>query len=214
MRDEILIAQIIYEFNLNRSRRLFSRYFVEDQVWLNARNLNTIRFAIKLNDRYVDLFSIKRVFDKNSLIIELELSVFMKIHSIFYVIFLNHIVTDSLSSQILESRESLIVENDERIWYVNNILNFKRDRRYNSSLLKYYVDWEDHFLFENSFMFWIIVNKLLTNIIKSISSSKTHISSRVWFLIVNVTIFSSNFAQISSRSRLSLSQTIFVSSWV
>ena len=69
----------------------------------------------------------------------------MKIHLVFYITFLNHIVTDSLSSQILESRESLIVENDERIWYVNNILNFKRDRRYNSSLLKYYVDWEDHF---------------------------------------------------------------------
>ena len=192
LRDEMLIAQVIYEFNINRSRRSCSKYFVENQIWLNARNLNITRSAIKLNDRYVDFFSIKRVFDKNSLIIELELSVFMKIHSIFYVIFLNHIVTDSLSSQILESRESLIVENDERIWYVNNILNFKRDRRYNSSLLKYYVDWEDHFLFENSFMFWIIVNKLLTNIIKSISSSKTHISSRVWFLIVNVTIFSSN----------------------
>ena len=194
LRDEMLIAQVIYEFNINRFRRSYSRYFIEDQVWLNARNFNTTRFAIKLNDRHVDLFSVKRVFDKNSLIIELELFAFLKIHSIFHITLLNHIVIDSLSNQILESRESLIVENDERIWYVNNILNFKRDRRYNSSLLKYYVDWEDHFLFENSFMFWIIVNKLLTNIIKSIFSSKIHISSRVWSLIVNVTIFSSNLA--------------------
>ena len=145
LRDEMLIAQIIYEFNINRSRRSCFRYFIEDQVWLNARNLNTVRSAIKLNDRHVDFFSIKRVFDKNSLIIELELFAFMKIHSVFHVTFLNHTVIDSLSSQILESRESLIVENDEKTWYVNSILNFKRDRRYNSSLLKYYVDWESHF---------------------------------------------------------------------
>ena len=66
------------------------------------------------------------------------------------------------------------------------------------------------FLFENSFMFWIIVNKFLTNIIKSIFSSKIHISSRVWYLIVNITSFSSNLAQIwleslSIYSRLVLS---------
>ena len=141
----MLIAQVIYEFSINRFRRSCFKYSVEDQVWLNARNFNTARSAIKLNDRHVDLFSIKRVFDKNSLIIELELFAFLKIHSIFHITLLNHIVIDSLSNQILESRESLIVENDERVWYVNNILNFKRDRRYNSSLLKYYVDWKNHF---------------------------------------------------------------------
>ena len=32
LRNEMLIAQIIYEFNINRSRRSCSRYFVEDQV--------------------------------------------------------------------------------------------------------------------------------------------------------------------------------------
>ena len=145
LRDEMLIAQVIYEFNINRFRRSCSKYFAKDQVWLNARNLNIARFAIKLNDRHVDFFSIKRVFDKNSLIIELELFAFMKIHSMFHVILLSHIVTNSLSSQIFESRESFIVENDERVWYVNSILNFKRDKRYNSSLLKYYFDWKDHF---------------------------------------------------------------------
>ena len=145
LRDEILIAQVIYEFNINRSRRSCFRYFIEDQVWLNARNLNIVRSAVKLNDRYIDFFSIKRVFDKNFLIIELELFTFIKTHSIFHITFLSHIVTNFLSSQILEFRKSLTVENDERIWYVNSILNFKRDKRYNSSLLKYYVDWEDYF---------------------------------------------------------------------
>jgi len=96
--DEMLIAQIIYEFNVNLSRRSCFRYFVKDEVWLNARNFSIVRFAVKLNDHNVDFFKIKRVFKNNSLIIELNLSAFMKIHSIFHVILLSHIVSDFLSS--------------------------------------------------------------------------------------------------------------------
>ena len=98
LRDEMLIAQIIYEFNVNLFRHSCSRYFVEDEVWLNARNLSIVRFVIKLDDRNVDFLKIKRVFKNNSLIIELNLSTFMKIHSIFHVTLLNYITSDSLSS--------------------------------------------------------------------------------------------------------------------
>ncbi len=151
LRDEMLIAQIIYEFNVNLFRRSCSRYFVEDEVWLNARNLSIARLAVKLDDRNVDLFKIKRIFENNSLIIELDLSAFMKIHSVFHVILLNHIASDSLSSQRQKLQELVVVENDERFWYLNSILNFKRDRCYNSSLLKYYIDWKDHFSTWKSF---------------------------------------------------------------
>ena len=76
-----------------------SKYFVEDEVWLNVRNLSIARLAVKLDDRNVDLFKIKHVFENNSLIIELDLSAFMKIHSVFHVILLSHIASDLLSSQ-------------------------------------------------------------------------------------------------------------------
>ncbi len=92
--DEMFIAQIIYEFNVNLFHRSCSRYFVEDEVWLNACNLNITHLAIKLNDYNVDFFKIKYVFKNNFLIIELNLSTFMKIHSIFHVILLNHITSD------------------------------------------------------------------------------------------------------------------------
>jgi len=151
LRDEMLIAQIIYEFNVNLFRRSCSRYFVEDEVWLNARNLSITRLIVKLDDRNVDFFKIKRVFKNNSLIIELNLSAFMKIHSIFHVTLLSHIASDFLLNQHQKSWELVVVKNDERFWYVNSILNFKRDRYYNSSLLKYYVDWEDHFSTWKSF---------------------------------------------------------------
>ncbi len=96
--DEMLITQIIYKFNVNFFRRSCFRYFVEDEVWLNAHNLSIAHLTVKLNDYNVDLFKIKRVFKNNSLIIELNLSTFMKIYSIFYVILLNYITSDFLLS--------------------------------------------------------------------------------------------------------------------
>ncbi len=151
LRDEMLIAQIIYEFNVNLSCRSCSRYFIEDEVWLNACNLSIAHLAVKLDDRNIDFFKIKRVFKNNFLIIELNLSAFMKIHSIFHVILLSHIASNSLSNQRQKSQELIVIKNDERFWYVNNILNFKRDRCYNSFLLKYYINWKDHFSTWESF---------------------------------------------------------------
>ncbi len=74
LHDEMLIAQIIYEFNVNLFRRSCSRYFIEDEVWLNACNLSITHLAVKLDDYNINLFKIKRVFKNNSLIIELNLS--------------------------------------------------------------------------------------------------------------------------------------------
>ncbi len=99
LHNEMLIAQIIYEFNVNLFHRSCSRYFVEDEVWLNACNLSIVHLAVKLDDHNIDLFKIKRIFKNNSLIIELNLSAFMKIHSIFHVILLSHIASDSLLNQ-------------------------------------------------------------------------------------------------------------------
>jgi len=97
--DEMLITQIIYEFNVNLFHYSCSRYFVEDEVWLNACNLNIIHLAVKLNDHNVDFFKIKHVFKNNSLIIKLNFSIFMKIHLIFHVILLSYIASDFLSNQ-------------------------------------------------------------------------------------------------------------------
>ena len=151
LHDEMLIAQIIYESHLNLFHRSCFKYFVEDEVWLNACNLSIAHFIVKLNNHNVDLFKIKHVFKNNSLIIELNLLIFMKIHSVFHVILLNHIANDLLSSQRQKFQEFVIIENDERFWYVNSILNFKYDKCYHSSLLKYYVDWENHFFTWKSF---------------------------------------------------------------
>ena len=99
LRVEMLIAQVMYEFSANRFCCPCPYYFIEDKVWLNVKNLNTACPAVKLNNYHVRSFKVKCVFEKNSLVIELKLSDFMKIHSVFYITLLSYLTTDSLSDQ-------------------------------------------------------------------------------------------------------------------
>ena len=87
----------MYEFSVNRFCCPYSHYFIEDEVWLNVKNLNTAHSAVKLNNHHVRSFKVKRIFEKNSLVIELKLSEFMKVHSVFHITLLSYVTTDSLS---------------------------------------------------------------------------------------------------------------------
>ena len=98
-RDEMFVVQIIQKINVNVHRRFNFCYLIDDQVWLNVKNFNIIRFFVKLNDRHVDFFRIKRVF-RNYLVVELKIFEFMKIHFVFHVNFLNHVIIDFLFDQI------------------------------------------------------------------------------------------------------------------
>ena len=100
---------------------------------------------MKLNNQHVSSFLIKCIFKKNSLIVKLELFTFMKIHSVFHVSLLSHIVTDLLPDQQQEPWEPIITENDNQAWYVNCVLNSKLDKWYSPSLLKYYINWKGYF---------------------------------------------------------------------
>ena len=60
------------------------------------------------------IFLVKRVFEKNFLIVELKLSHFMKVHFVFHVVLLSHVTIDSLLDQISQLKKSIINENDER----------------------------------------------------------------------------------------------------
>ena len=96
LRVEMLIAQVMYKFSVNRFCCPCSHYFIRDKVWLNAKNLNTAYLTVKLNNHHVKSFKVKCIFEKNSVVIELKLSEFMKVHSVFHIILLSHVTTDPL----------------------------------------------------------------------------------------------------------------------
>ena len=145
LRVEMLIAQAMYEFSVNKSHCPCPYYFIEDKVWLNAKNLNTARPAVKLNNHHVRSFKVKHIFEKNSLVIELKLSESMKVHSVFHTTLLSHVITDPLPDQCQEPWEPVVTENSEQAWYVIRIFNSKVNWHFNSPLLKYYVEWEGYF---------------------------------------------------------------------
>ena len=99
LQNEMLIVQVIYKFSTNQSYCLYLKYFIENQVWLNAHNLSTAHLTMKLNDQYISPFPVKCIFKRNPLIIKLELPTFMKIHSVFYAFLLSHIATNLLPGQ-------------------------------------------------------------------------------------------------------------------
>ena len=78
-----------------------------------SKILTLFVFFVKLNDRHVDFFRIKRVF-RNHFVVELKFFEFMKVHFIFHVNFLSHVIIDFLFDQIQAFREFVIVENDEQ----------------------------------------------------------------------------------------------------
>ncbi len=135
----------------------------------------------------------------------------MKIHLIFHVILLSHITSDFLSSQHQKSQEIIIIKNDEKFWYVNNILNFKCDKCYNSSLLKYYIDWKDYF---STWKFFHLLNNYEQalneyHLVNSVVE-KSHVLSCMMFQCqcqkFKFNLHCLNFAQIWLRSCLNLSQ--------
>ena len=124
----MLIAQIIYKFNINQSHYSCFKYFIKNQVWLNVHNFSTAHSTVKLNDWYVSSFSVKHIFKKNFLIIKFKLPAFMKIHSVFHVFLLSHIATDFLPDQQQKPQKPVVTKKNNQIWYINHILNFKFDK--------------------------------------------------------------------------------------
>ena len=138
LRDEMLIAQAIYESNANANRRPCPRYSVGDMVWLNTKNIQTARPTVKLDDRNIGPYRVNRVFPNNPLIVQLELPGTVKIHPVFHVNLLQHDPADPFPGQHPVPRDPVIAEDGQREWYVNSILNSKYDRRYQPPLLQYF----------------------------------------------------------------------------
>ena len=83
-----------------------------------------------------------KVGDTTPLVIQLELPPGVKIHPVFHANLLQHEADEPLPCQHPAPREPVEAEDGQREWYVNSLLNSKYDRRFQPSLLQYFVNWE------------------------------------------------------------------------
>ncbi len=111
-------------------------YKIESKMFLNEWNIITVRFFKKLNDKMLDSF---QIIDLINSFYKLKLSETMHIHDVFHSELLRLVVNDSLSDQKNELSRSIVI-NDEDEWKINDILNFRRYRRW----LQYRVKWKSY----------------------------------------------------------------------
>ncbi len=110
-------------------------YEVNNQVWLVFENIKTTKSCKNLKDKQLNFYSITV---KVEIFYHLQLSRSMKhIHSVFSSKCLRPSLNDSLSKQHSELFRSLVIEENEEHWEVDNILNFRRYRE----RLQYKIKW-------------------------------------------------------------------------
>ena len=110
-------------------------YEVDDQVWLIFENIKITRSCKDLKNKQLNLYSITV---KVEIFYRLQLFRSMKhIHSMFSSKYLQTSLNDSLSKQHSESFRLMIIEENEKHWKVDNILNFKQYRE----RLQYKIKW-------------------------------------------------------------------------
>ncbi len=127
------IKQII-EAQMNK-HRWDVIYEVDDQVWLVFENIKITRSCKDLKDKQLDLYSITV---KVEIFYHLQLSRSMKhIHSMFSLKYLQSSLNNSLSRQHSESSRLMIIEENEKHWEVDDILNFRRYKE----RLQYKIKW-------------------------------------------------------------------------
>ncbi len=112
-------------------------YEVNDQVWLVFENIKITKSCKDLKDKQLNLYSITV---KVEIFYHLQLSRSMKhIHSVFSLKYLWSSLNDLLSRQHSEFFRSMIIEENEEHWEVNDILNF----RWYKERLQYKIKWTE-----------------------------------------------------------------------
>ncbi len=133
---EALIKTREQMMNQANKHRKKINYKIESKMFLNERNIVTARSFKKLDDKMLESFINLDLVDSSY---KLKLSESMHVHDVFYSDLLRSVVNDFLSDQKNEPSDSIVI-NDEDEWKIDDILNFRRYRRW----LQYRVKWKSY----------------------------------------------------------------------
>jgi hypothetical protein len=138
-RTEILAAQARWEDQANKKRKPARRYQPGERVWLNARNIQTLRPQKKLDWKNLGPFVVKQMIGSHAC--ELELPAAMRIHPVFNVSLLQPAADDPLPGQHQPAPPPIEVEGVEQ-FEVEEIVDSCWERRGRGKPRLYYtVKW-------------------------------------------------------------------------
>ena len=133
-------AQERYKQNFDRKANPAPPFAVGDLVWLNRKNIETVRPSKKLDSKWFGPFKIVKVVGEGKMAFELELPPQWRIHPVFHASLL-----DPYQANRIDGRKQLVPEPPEIVegeaeYEVEEILDSKIVRK----KLLYYVDWKGY----------------------------------------------------------------------
>jgi Integrase zinc binding domain/Chromo (CHRromatin Organisation MOdifier) domain/Integrase core domain len=137
LRSELQKAQQAYERKFDRKAKPMPPFKVGDLVWLNRKNIETVRPSVKLDFKRFSLFKITKVVGEGKLAFELELPPQWRIHNVFHATLL-----DSYHANEIDERTQLVPQLPEIVegepeYEVKEVL----DSKVVGKTVWYNVDW-------------------------------------------------------------------------
>jgi len=134
--EQLSKAQDNYKRFYDRKTKAPPEFKTGDLVWLNRRNIATLRPSQKLDHRRLGPFKVIGPAGSGSLAYRLELPSSMGIHPVFHVSLLERCRTNTIPGRIVPAPPPIEVQGQTE-WIVEEILDSKISRR----KLFYFVDW-------------------------------------------------------------------------
>lgn len=143
LQEAMLLSQGRYEETANQRRTAAPKYQVGQQVWLDARNIRTLRPIKKLDWKNLGPFKITEVLGPFTYRLDLPTS--MKIHPVFNAYLLHPVSDDALPHQSQMPPPPVEVDGVEE-WEVEEIVDSVTDRRGRGGRprVKYVVKWKGY----------------------------------------------------------------------
>ncbi len=123
-REALIKTQEQMMNQINKHRKKIN-YKIKLKIFLNERNIITVRFFKKLNDKMLNSFINLNLVNSSY---KLKLSEFMHVHDVFHSDLLCSVIDDSLSDQKNEFSKLIIIKDEDK-WKIDDILNFQHYRR-------------------------------------------------------------------------------------
>ena len=139
VRSQMTSAQARYEEQSNKTRQPARQYKAGQRVWLDARNIRTLRPSKKLDWKFLGPFTIKRMINAHAY--ELDLPASMQIYLVFNITLLCLAADNPVPCQRADPPPPIEVKGLEE-YEVESILDSRWERRGRGGpCLKYTVKW-------------------------------------------------------------------------